>query len=1017
MKHPICWLAAVYLIFTPLWLRAQVVTTTADSGAGSLRTVVAGASPGAIITFAAGLSGQIIQLSGTEIVLNKNVNIDASALAQGIQIKQLYPGYAVARIFAVTNNTTVGLRRLTLVNGTAGNAVGAGLGGAIYNLGTLSLTNCTLALNGVFSVGGAIFNDIGALTLTGCTLDSNSAHSGGAIYNAGGTSTLNECTLTENFANTSGFGGSGGAIYVAGGSVFINQCTIAGNASQNYYVGGQGGGVENGTGNSNSLAVFNSIVTGNNADTAPNIGGPYTVNGTNLLSGDPLLLPLGYYGGPTQTMPPRTNSPALNGGSDFVSAPGSLFPIATVSLFPDDQRGLPRWFGAHVDIGAVELQSPLIVSNAADAGPGSLRQAVSDADPSGSSISFASNLSGQTILLTSGEVPLTNSTVIDASALPGGVTLSAGGSSRIFNIGSGPSVVLRGLTLTQGSAPGGDGGAVYSAAGSTLQISRCTLLANSALEGGAVLNDGALQIDDCTFTDNSASYGGALQCRALTSLIQCTMAGNYATYGGGVFSKSSTLTINNSIIADNTPAGAGHDLYSQLAALVCTNANLVPSVFEDRPTAADLGPAPLTAEPLLAALGSYGGPTQTMPPLTNSPAIDAGGDSTTNAFSTDQRGLPRLAGAHVDLGAVEFLPPVVLNANDSGPGSLREVITYASPGATILFAPYLSGQSIALSSGELAINRNLAIDASALPGGISLNGSYTYRVLDVMGGATAMLRSLTIENGFDSNQGGGINNAGSMTLERCTLTGNGGSGEIVPNFGGGIYNGNTLTLNQCTLSGNLANYGGGIYNASGATLVVNQSTLSENQVIFDGSDLYSYGMMTLFNTIATDSLRNGVGGGGSVTLLGNNLTTGDPQLASLANNGGPTLTMLPLAASPAIDAGDDSATAIFATDQRGSPRRSGLHVDIGAVEVLLASGLPSILTGVTRLNDGSVQFGFTNLVGASFTVFESTNVALPLNLWSNLGPALETPAVSGQFQFTDPQATNDRQRFYRVRSP
>ncbi len=55
----------------------------------------------------------------------------------------------------------------------------------------------------------------------------------------------------------------------------------------------------------------------------------------------------------------------------------------------------------------------------------------------------------------------------------------------------------------------------------------------------------------------------------------------------------------------------------------------------------------------LAPLGYYGGPTRTMPPLPGSPAIDAGGSTTE---STDQRGLPRVAGAAVDIGAVEHIP-------------------------------------------------------------------------------------------------------------------------------------------------------------------------------------------------------------------------------------------------------------------------------------------------------------------------------------------------------------------------
>jgi hypothetical protein len=67
----------------------------------------------------------------------------------------------------------------------------------------------------------------------------------------------------------------------------------------------------------------------------------------------------------------------------------------------------------------------------------------------------------------------------------------------------------------------------------------------------------------------------------------------------------------------------------------------------------------------LAALGNYGGPTQTMPPLPGSPTIDAAAAS---SFSTDQRGFPRVLGAASDLGAVEGI------FNPAGPGALSNVI-------------------------------------------------------------------------------------------------------------------------------------------------------------------------------------------------------------------------------------------------------------------------------------------------------------------------------------------------------
>jgi hypothetical protein len=61
------------------------------------------------------------------------------------------------------------------------------------------------------------------------------------------------------------------------------------------------------------------------------------------------------------------------------------------------------------------------------------------------------------------------------------------------------------------------------------------------------------------------------------------------------------------------------------------------------------------------------------------------------------------------------------------------------------------------------------------------------------------------------------------------------------------------------------------------------------------------------------------------------------------------------------------------------------------------------------------QFTFTNSVGALFGVLTTTNLALPLSNWTALGGVTEI--APGQFQFTDPQATNGGRRFYRAFAP
>jgi len=242
-----------------------------------------------------------------------------------------------------------------------------------------------------------------------------------------------------------------------------------------------------------------------------------------------------------------------------------------------------------------------------------------------------------------------------------------------------------------------------------------------------------------------------------------------------------------------------------------------------------------------------------------------------------------------------------------------------------------------------------------------------------------------------------------------------------------------LVVNESTLTGNSASIvGGGIYNLEGA-VTVNQSTVTGNAASGGGSypscggiyDQDQYGSIALFNSIVAGNTSPNITGYsaglnsytyyGGFTLTGVNLTNGTPLLASLGHYGGPTPTMPPLPGSPAIDGCTNGST--FTTDQRGYPRSVGLAPDIGAVEGVYNPAGPGKLKNVARLGNGSVSFTLTNYSDMSFTVLASTNVALPSSQWSNLGTVAESPLGSGQYPFTDPQATNYSRRFYKVTSP
>src|SRR5262249_23660614 len=141
--------------------------------------------------------------------------------------------------------------------------------------------------------------------------------------------------------------------------------------------------------------------------------------------------------------------------------------------------------------------SALMVQNNQDSGAGSLRAEIAAAT-NGSTITFAPNLSGQTITLTSGELFIKHGLTIPG---PGSdkLTISGGNAFRVFEIAPNVQkpVTLSGLTISDGFTTGNSyptcaGGGIYNA--STLTASDCTLSHNSAPQGGAINNQGTLTL-------------------------------------------------------------------------------------------------------------------------------------------------------------------------------------------------------------------------------------------------------------------------------------------------------------------------------------------------------------------------------------------------------------------------------------------------------------------------------------------------------------------------------------------
>jgi hypothetical protein len=186
----------------------------------------------------------------------------------------------------------------------------------------------------------------------------------------------------------------------------------------------------------------------------------------------------------------------------------------------------------------------------------------------------------------------------------------------------------------------------------------------------------------------------------------------------------------------------------------------------------------------------------------------------------------------------------VTNSGDSDAGSLRSEIELAQTGDTIVFDKSLSGQNIALLS-ELRIDKDLDIEGLganqlAVSGGIDFEGPW--RVFEVTAGASVTIAGLTIQNGrapdaADPNAGGGgILNAGTLTLIGCTLRNN------TAHVGGAISNTGVLVVDSCLIASNSAVNGGGIDNTG--TLRLSGTTVTGNHASSRGGGIYNAGNAT-----------------------------------------------------------------------------------------------------------------------------------------------------------------------------
>jgi hypothetical protein len=355
-------------------LSTYTVNTLTDTGAGSgqtgdLRYCVAHATSGHdTIAFAPGLTGTI-QLQNDLPILKASVAIQGPGAS-----KLTVAGYEgnESIIFNVGSAATVQIYGLTLANGGYD---------AIYNNGSVIVSNITFTGDGVYDSGYAIAS-YGSATVSNSIFSDNN----GGVYNEGTTLSVSDCTFSGNYDTTiitggsatvsdSTFSGNGEGAIANGGNLTVNNCNLSGNHStaitnsqfgtlavNNCTISDNSGNSGGGVANNGNLTISNSTISGNRS-----IGGPASsFLGTTGLGGStsrfaPAGIGVGggiYMGGGTLTI----NSSTI---ADNKAEGGSSAGLDLSGLAGNGYGG-----GLYIVGGTVTINNSILAGNLASGGGG-----------------------------------------------------------------------------------------------------------------------------------------------------------------------------------------------------------------------------------------------------------------------------------------------------------------------------------------------------------------------------------------------------------------------------------------------------------------------------------------------------------------------------------------------------------------------------------------------------------------------------------------------------------------------
>ena len=400
--------------------------------------------------------------------------------------------------------------------------------------------------------------------------------------------------------------------------------------------------------------------------------------------------------------------------------------------------------------------------------------------------------------------------------------INGSGTNWIFNIGSGVTVTILNLTMTNATITGNGGGAISNRG--NLTVTNCTFTSNTASIGGAIYNKGNITaLSGCTFNSNTATNGGAIfnYNGTINNLSGCTFTDNVAnTIGGAIFNYNGTINVNGCTFTGNTA--------DEAAGAICSNGNLTVTNCTFIGNNARWGGAIYNVDSAIITLNDckFTGNTATY------------GGAITNYLSTLNMSDCTLTGNNAQWGGA------ILNYGSTSTG--LNGCTFTGNTATYGSAIYNYYSTIILN------NCTFKDNTATTSGGAIYNGL----------GSTLNMSNCTF-TGNNTPDGGAIYNKGTITgLSGCTFTGNNAT------YGGAINNfeGTITGLSGCTFTGNTASYGGAVFN-HGTISSVSGCTFSRNVASSNGGAICN--IFTINSLTGCTFTGNNASLGGAIRNVGN----------------------------------------------------------------------------------------------------------------------------------------------------